>query len=89
MGYSVWVFGTFLITLIVLLEFLIGPKLPGGMFYIVITTGPILGICGAAATNHGALGKIYLILTTLCLQPIQFIIITMVSLAIIRLSETQ
>jgi hypothetical protein len=89
MGFSVWLFGTFLFTLIVLLDYLIGTKLPGGAIYIVFLLGPILGICGAVATNHGPLEKICLILTTLCLLPIQFIIIGTVLNATTRLEGTQ
>jgi hypothetical protein len=88
-GYGVWLFGTFLFTLVVLFDCLVGTKLPGGVIYFVFVLGPILGICGAAATNHGTLGKISLILTTLCFLPIQFIIIGMVLIATTGLEGTQ
>ena len=89
MGYSVWLFGTFLFTLIVSFDCLVGTKLPGGVIYFSSILGLILGICGAVATNHGTVGKSSLILTTLCLLPIQFIIIGMVLIATTGLEGTQ
>lgn len=80
-GYSVWGFGTFLFTLIVLFDYLIGTKLPGGVIYAVFVLGPILGVCGAVATSHGNTGKICLIVATLCLLPLQFIILGVILLA--------
>lgn len=89
MGYSVWLFGTFLFTLVVIFDYLSGTKLPGTVMYIAFALGPILGICGAFATNHRLTGKISLILTTLCLLPIQFIIISVVLIAATGLKGTQ
>ncbi|XZE18279.1 hypothetical protein SH449x_003567 [Pirellulaceae bacterium SH449] len=88
-GYGVWAFGTFLFTLIVLFDYLIGAKLPGGVIYVVFVLGPILAVCGAVATNHRIPGKIYLILATLCFLPIQFIIIGIVLLATTGLEGIQ
>lgn len=88
-GYGVWTFGTFLLTIIVLFDYLIGTKLPGGVIYGVFVLGPILGVGGAFATNHGTPGKVYLILATLCLLPFQFIIIGVVQLATTGLAGIQ
>jgi uncharacterized membrane protein AbrB (regulator of aidB expression) len=84
-AYSVWGAGTFLVSLLVLIcfliEFLIQAKLPGSMLYVALVLGPIIGCCGAIATKHSSGGKICLIIATLCLLPIQCIIIGMVLLA--------
>jgi hypothetical protein len=71
------------------IRYLIGTKLPEALMYIAFALGPILGICGAFVTDHRLIGKISLILTTLCLLPIQFDIISMVLFAATGLEGTQ
>lgn len=76
----IWGMGTFLPLLLVSIDLLIGTQLPGGVIYIAIVLGPILGILGSIATQFKTSTRIGLIVTTLCLLPIQFIIIGVVLL---------
>ena len=77
----IWGTGTFLLLLLVSIDLLFGTKLPGGLIYVSLVLGPILGILGATATQYKKSVKIGLIVTTLCLVPIQFVIIGIVLLA--------
>jgi hypothetical protein len=80
LAYSVWGIGTFLFSLIILFDSLTGAKLPGVMMFVAVVLGPTLGVCGAMATNHRLVGKIFLIITTLCLLPLQFVFVGIVLL---------
>ena len=77
-----WGAGTFLLSLLILIDLLIGEKLPGGLIYVAFVLGPILGICGAIAMPCKTEEKIILIVITLCLLPIQLMIIGTILLAI-------
>lgn len=88
-AYSVWAFGTFLLTLLVLFDFLIGPALPGGTIYVACILGPIFGVCGAITTKQLTSTKICMVIATICLLPIQFIIIGTVLIATTGLEGIQ
>lgn len=75
LAYAAWGTGTFLLSLLVLIDLLIQANLPGGVFYATFALGPILGVCGAIATKHRTRLKVCLIIATFCLLPLQFIIL--------------
>ena len=76
-----WGIGTFLFSLLIIFDILIGMKLPGGVIYVALLLGPILGVSGAITSRYDARVKVGLIIATLCLVPIQFIVIGFVLLA--------
>lgn len=89
LAYSVWGIGTFLFSFLVLIDSLIGARISGRMIVVAFVLGPTLGVCGAIATHHRLPSKLFMIITTLCLLPIQFIIVGIVLLAIDGLKGVQ
>lgn len=72
---AVWTVGTLLLTLLIVFDRLIGAGLSGGLFYATWLFGPFVGGVGAIATPFSKATKVLLIIVTVCVIPIQVIVI--------------
>lgn len=77
----VWAIGTFLLTLLIVFDLPLGTELPGGLVYATLVLGPIAGGVGAIVTPFSNRTKAQMVIATVCLIPIQVIVIGVILIA--------